>query len=282
MSKKQKVSAKTRPPLKWAGGKFRIVDEICRLLPKGKRLIEPFVGSGAVFLNTDFEQYVISDINYDLILFYRILKKEQKKFISNAKRLFTSRNNNAESYYRLRKEFNTTTNPLRKATLFLYLNKHGYNGLCRYNAAGEMNVPFGRYKKPYFQERELLAFIEKAERVSIKHEDFAKAMRSAHIGDVIYCDPPYVPLSDTSNFTTYSAGGFSRSDQQRLADIAEETAKRGIPVLISNHYTSDTSRMYRAAKAAKLESLNVRRLISCNSSKRENAREVLALFCPNS
>lgn len=277
MSDKQKPIAKTRPPLKWAGGKFRIVDDIRRLLPQGKRLIEPFVGSGAVFLNTEYERYVINDVNRDLTLFYKILKKEQKRFISLSKKLFTPKNNIAKRYYQFRDEFNAIDEPLRKAALFLYINKHGYNGLCRYNAAGEMNVPFGRYKEPYFPEREILAFIKKAARISIKSEDFAKVMESAHSGDVIYCDPPYVPLSNTSNFTSYSAGGFSLYDQQRLAGLAKKTAKRGIPVLISNHYTPDTARMYQDAE---LTRLSVRRLISCNSSKREHAAEVLALFRP--
>ncbi|MGQ0658094.1 MAG: Dam family site-specific DNA-(adenine-N6)-methyltransferase [Chromatiales bacterium] len=271
--------AKTRPPLKWAGGKYRIVGEIRRLLPSGKRLVEPFVGSGAVFLNTNYERYLISDINRDLILFYRTLKERERRFIAYCKKFFSPGCNKATVYYRLRDEFNATIDPLRKAGLFLYLNKHGYNGLCRYNAAGDMNVPFGRYKKPYFPEREMLAFIQKAKHVSIQQRDFASVMQSARKGDVIYCDPPYVPLSETSNFTSYSAGGFSLEDQRRLAELAEETAQRGIPVLISNHYTVYTETIYGRAE---LTRLSVRRLISCNSSKREHAAEILALFCGES
>ena len=270
-------AAKVRPPLKWAGGKFRIIDDIRQLLPAGKRLIEPFVGSGAVFLNTDYDRYIVNDINRDLTLFYRVLKKKRDGFISYSRRFFTSTHNTAVCYYKLREDFNATANSTRKAALFLYLNKHGYNGLCRYNTAGEMNVPFGRYKEPYFPEREMLAFIKKANRITIQNKDFAAVMQAAIEGDVIYCDPPYVPLSQTSNFTSYSAGGFSILDQQRLAYLAERTAKRGIPVLISNHWTPYTKTIY---KKARLKRLKVRRLISCNSNNRENAAEVLALFLP--
>jgi len=266
---------KVRPPLKWAGGKYRLIEEIRRLLPGGSRLIEPFVGSAAVFLNTEYERYLISDINRDLILFYRTLKTERHRFITYCRKLFIPGHNTATAYYQLRDEFNSTRKPLRKAALFLYLNKHGYNGLCRYNNAGDMNVPFGRYEQPYLPEREMLAFIHKAERLRIQHEDFTVVMRAARKGDVIYCDPPYVPLSDTSNFTSYSAGGFSLGDQRRLAELAEETAGRGIPVLISNHCTAYTETIYARAVVSRL---SVRRLISCNGSKREHAKEILALF----
>jgi DNA adenine methylase len=268
-----------RPPLKWAGGKYQIVNKIREQLPKGNRLIEPFVGSGVVFLNSSFQRYTVNDLNEDLIAFYRSLKKLRDTFISRCKPLFTPENNAAERYYELRDEFNSTTDKERKSAIFLYINKHGYNGLCRYNASGEFNVPFGRYRKPYFPEKELRLMASKLQKTAICCQDFESVMRNAEPGDVVYCDPPYVPLSDTSNFTSYSAGGFRNEDQIRLARVAKDISTKGVAVLISNHRTRFTRDIYR--DATRTSFLSVRRLISCNGSKRELAQELLALYLPD-
>ncbi len=275
MSRKT-VNGAIRPFLKWAGNKYRILDEIRPLLPEGRRLIEPFAGSAALFLNSQFDKYLITDVNADLINLYNVLKKHGEDFIEQARRLFAPRFNNAETYYRRREEFNRCSDPLRKAALFVYLNRHGYNGLCRYNSSGGFNVPFGRYAQPYFPEEEMRAFRRKARRAVFRHRDFQWAFAQARPGDVIYCDPPYVPLSRSASFTAYSAGGFGLTHQALLAQLAAQAAARGIPVLISNHNTDDTRRYYR--HASKHHYFQVRRYISCNGRKREDAGEVLALF----
>lgn len=272
-------SKKIRPPLKWAGGKYQLLEDIKNMLPPGNRLIEPFVGSGIVFLNSNYRRYVLNDINKDLMTFYKVLKKDGLKFINYCRKLFIPKNNTPEEYYDLREEFNTVKDEFRKSALFLYINKHGYNGLCRYNSKGNINVPFGRYKTPYFPEKELYLFWVKSKRATLKVKDFEIIMREALPGDVIYCDPPYVALSNTSNFTAYSAGGFDKDKQIRLALAAQEVADRGIPVLISNHSTPYTKKIYQNA-TIKSEHV-VRRLISCNSSKREHAKELLALYLPS-
>jgi len=273
MAKRQTM---TRPFLKWAGSKYRVLEHIREMLPAGQRLIEPFAGSGAVFMNTEFDSYLLADANADLINLYQILKTQGEDFISECERLFQARTNQEAYYYRRREEFNRCRNPRRKAALFIYLNRHGYNGLCRYNAAGIFNVPFGRYKRPYFPAQELLAFYHKSTRAEFVHLDFDAVMQSAQIGDVVYCDPPYVPLSSSANFTCYSAGGFDMPQQQRLADLAEQARQRGIPVLISNHNTHFTRKAYRSAN--NIKRFSVRRFISCNGDKRQNAGELLALF----
>ena len=130
-----------RPFLKWAGNKYRIVERVKACLPTGKRLIEPFVGSGAVFLNTGYPRYLLADSNKDLIDLYQHLKKDGPTFIEECRRLFRRANNTAEAYYRLRAEFNACTDTRRRAVLFVYLNRHGYNGLCRYNASGRTPFP---------------------------------------------------------------------------------------------------------------------------------------------
>jgi DNA adenine methylase len=264
-----------RPFLKWAGNKHQILEHIKSVLPAGKRLIEPFVGSGAVFLNTDYPSYLLSDINEDLINLYKILQKEGPDFIEYCREFFTLDNNHEKTYYAYRDAFNKTDDLRLRSALFLYMNKYGYNGLCRYNARGEINVPFGRYDRPYFPEKEMLYFHEKAQNAVFECADFRKVMKKAIRGDVVYCDPPYVPLSGTANFTNYSAGGFDMDKQKELALMAEKLSRKKIPVLISNHKTDDVTKFYESAK---IIDLKVRRTISCNGAKREKVNEVLALF----
>ncbi|WP_416224235.1 Dam family site-specific DNA-(adenine-N6)-methyltransferase [Thiohalophilus sp.] len=265
-----------RPFLKWAGNKFRILEHIIPMLPEGKRLVEPFAGSAALFLNSDYDRYLLSDRNADLISLYNLLKQEGAEFIDYCAQYFIARNNQEKRYYRLREQFNACDEPHLRAALFIYLNRHGYNGLCRYNASGGFNVPFGRYKRPYFPQKEMLAFHHRAQRAEFLLGDFEQTMQQARPGDVIYCDPPYVPLSTSANFTTYSAGGFSLDDQQTLAELAQACAQRGVPVLISNHNTAYTRKIYKPATRRK--PFQVQRYISCNGEKRNTAGEILALF----
>lgn len=265
-----------RPFLKWAGNKFRILHHIQPLLPRGQRLIEPFAGSGALFLNSEFDHYLLSDRNADLISLYNILKQDGEEFIDYCAQYFVSRNNQEKRYYHLRDQFNACDESHLRAALFIYLNRHGYNGLCRYNAGGGFNVPFGRYKRPYFPAREMRRFHHKAQRAEFQVCDFEQAMQQAGKGDVIYCDPPYVPLSASANFTSYSAGGFDLDQQALLAQLASTAAQRGIPVLISNHNTPFTRKTYQSAK--KIKRFKVQRYISCNGKQRNTAGEILALY----
>ncbi|MDQ0190325.1 Dam family site-specific DNA-(adenine-N6)-methyltransferase [Alicyclobacillus cycloheptanicus] len=264
-----------KPFLKWAGNKYRILHRIQQLLPRGQRLIEPFAGSAAVFLNTTFPQYVLNDANADLMNVYQTLKQYGRVYIQACQSLFKPEHNVAEVYYAYREEFNSTSDSFRKAVLFVYLNRHGYNGLCRYNKDGRFNVPFGRYRNPYFPLEEMLAFHRKAQFADLRCEDFETVMLQARPGDVVYCDPPYVPLSNTANFTSYHASGFGLEQQQRLAQLARTLAEHGIPVLISNHYNEFTRVTYASAA---ITAFHVPRFISCNGAKRQPAPELLALF----
>lgn len=264
-----------KPFLKWAGNKFQIVEQIREILPMGKRLLEPFVGSGAVFLNTDYPRYVLSDANGDLIHLYATLQAEGEVFVAYCRQFFGPDHNDPDVYYSRRALFNDTEDERLRSALFLYLNKHCYNGLCRYNAKGGFNVPFGRYKRPYFPEKELMFFAARASHAVFRQADFVESMRSAEKGDVVYCDPPYVPLSETANFTSYSAGGFGLDAQRSLADEARALAGRGIPVLISNHDTPFVREIYAGAE---IVGLQVQRYISRDGNNRNKAGEVLALF----
>ncbi|AEX23280.1 Dam family site-specific DNA-(adenine-N6)-methyltransferase [Vibrio parahaemolyticus] len=267
---------KQRAFLKWAGGKYGLVEDIQRHLPPARKLVEPFVGAGSVFLNTDYDQYLLADINPDLINLYNLIKARPEEYISEAKRWFVAENNRKEAYLSIRAEFNKTDDVMYRSLAFLYMNRFGFNGLCRYNKKGGFNVPFGSYKKPYFPEAELEFFAEKAKKATFVCEGYPETFRRARKGSVVYCDPPYAPLSNTANFTSYAGNGFTLDDQAALADIAERTAtERGIPVLISNHDTTLTRRLYHGAD---LSVVKVKRTISRNGSGRNKVDELLALF----
>ena len=268
---------KNRAFLKWAGGKYPLLDDIKRHLPQGECLIEPFVGAGSVFLNTDFSRYILADINSDLISLYNIVKTRTDEYVQASRELFMPETNQAEVYYRFREEFNASQDPFRRAVLFLYLNRFGYNGLCRYNLRGEFNVPFGRYKKPYFPEAELYHFAEKAQNAKFHCLSYEECMDRADSNSVVYCDPPYAPLSATANFTAYHTNSFSPKEQAHLAEMAEKLVSKQIPVLISNHDTPDTREWYRAAKHFQVK---VRRSISSNGGTRKKVNELLALYKP--
>lgn len=264
-----------KPFLKWAGGKTKLCDRINSILPKGNRLVEPFVGSGAVFLNTDFDSYYLADNNPDLINLFNHLKNDGMDFIKYSKSFFVENNNNKEVYNELRNTFNNTSDTQLKSALFIYLNRHCFNGLCRYNSKGKFNVPFGNYSKPYFPEKEMVYFLEKSNKAVFEISDFSNTMESTIIGDVVYCDPPYVPISNTANFTTYSSGGFDISQQEKLVSFSISLKERGIPVVISNHSTEWTLEHYKDGTIVEFE---VQRNISCKGDSRNKVKELLVIF----
>lgn len=266
---------KTRPFLKWAGNKYRCMEQILQALPKATRLIEPFAGSASVFLNSNYSNYLIAEGNQDLINLFKQLKEDGERFIQDCQQLFTERNNNASMYYQFRDEFNTSSDRRRKSLLFLYLNRHGYNGLCRYNRKGIYNVPFGRYQNPYFPQKEMQAFYLKSRDAEFIHSDFRQTFQHAVRGDVIYCDPPYVPLEQASNFSSYTNNQFGEDEQIVLAQLATAAANRGITVIISNHDTDFTRHHYQAST---IHSFLVRRSISCQMSSRAHVKELIAIF----
>ncbi|PCS22204.1 Dam family site-specific DNA-(adenine-N6)-methyltransferase [Candidatus Enterovibrio escicola] len=267
---------KHRAFLKWAGGKYSLVEDIRHHLPEGKKLIEPFVGAGSVFLNTDYEQYRLSDINPDLTNLYNLVKQSPERYIDDARKLFQPKYNQKVAYLAIREEFNASKDPYLRALYFLYMNRHGFNGLCRYNKKGSFNVPFGTYKKPYFPQAEIEFFSEKAKKATFICEGYQQSFTHASLGSVIYCDPPYAPLSGTANFTTYSAKGFSLYDQALLGKIAAKTVtQRNIPVLISNHDTPLIRHLYAGAY---INVVQVKRTISRNGEGRNKVDELLALF----
>ncbi|NKB46708.1 MAG: Dam family site-specific DNA-(adenine-N6)-methyltransferase [Legionellales bacterium] len=269
-----------KPFLKWAGNKYTLLERIKAVLPSGNRLVEPFTGAGSVFLNTHYPTYLLGENNRELLNLYHQLMHGQEQFIHYARRFFTPDTNQAEAYYKLRDRFNNTRSLKLKAALFLYLNRHTYNGLCRFNSSGHFNAPFGKFNRIYFPEAEMLNFIAKASQAEFVEADFLTTLTQVQLGDVVYCDPPYVPWSPTADFTCYSGQPFSETDQQALATKAEQLANQGIPVIISNHDTTYTRQLYQAAQVI---SFPVKRLINCNGENRHKpVQELLAIYQPSS
>ena len=267
-----------RPPLKWAGGKYAVLPVLKRAFPsRAKRLIEPFVGSAVVFMNVQYPTAQLSDNNRDLVAFYRFLKEDAESFIHYCHELFGGQSNTREVYLQRRKDFNASTDARERSALLLYLNRHGYNGLYRVNSKGAFNVPFGRYKRPKFPEEAMRIFAAQAQNASISHQTFELSMANAGEGDLVYCDPPYVPLSGTADFTSYTDVGFGLKDQIKLRDCAWDAAARGALVIISNHDTELSRQLYTGAR---LRTFDVRRSISRDANNRGPAPELLAIFRP--
>ncbi|MFT4058070.1 MAG: Dam family site-specific DNA-(adenine-N6)-methyltransferase [Legionella sp.] len=266
---------KIRSFLKWAGSKYNCLDKIIPFLPSGKRLIEPFAGSGAVFMNTHYSIHLLAESNLDLVNLFTCLQKEGEQFIKFCQKYFKPETNNKELYYQIRADFNQSAYNRQRAAFFLYLNRHGYNGLCRYNSKGGYNVPFGQYIKPYFPVNEMKLFHAKSQTAEFLHQDFRKTFEYAERGDVIYCDPPYVPLRETTNLLPYTNKLFTTEDQIELTELAKETAAKGIPVILSNHDTAFTRHYYRKAK---IKSFPVARFINCQGNLRKPAKELIAIF----
>ena len=266
---------KIRPFLKWAGSKYNCLNKIISALPPGRRLIEPFAGSGVIFMNAHYSSYLLAESNADLINMYITLKKQGETFIEYCQQYFQPEFNCKESYYELRAEFNQLNRSSKKSALFLYLNRHGFNGLCRYNSKGIFNVPFGLYKKPYFPQQEMTLFHQKSKQAQFIQNDFRKTFELAEPGDIIYCDPPYVPLLETTKPFSYTQKRFEQEDQIELAELAMETAAKGIPVIISNHDTAFTRHHYQKAE---IKSFSVSRVINCDAELRQPAKEIIAIF----
>lgn len=265
-----------RPFLKWAGGKYSLLPELYDLIPAGQRLIEPFVGAGSVFLNSDkHEVFLLADVNADLINLYQMLAVVPEQVTAWARRMF-SHLNTEEKFLAARDEFNAQkmAGPERAAA-FLFLNRHCFNGLTRYNLSNHFNVGFGKYLAPYFPEREINAFAAISHNCVFLNAGFIRTLALAGEGDVVYCDPPYEPLPGTKGFTNYAAGGFTWDDQVALAESCVAAHQRGAKVLISNSTAPRIIKLYEQ-HGFSLHHIRARRSISSKASTRETAKDIVA------
>ena len=261
-----------RSYLQWAGGKGKLLPQLLSVLETNKKslFIEPFVGAGNVALNFECDQYVLGDLNEDLINSHKIVCSEHyQDYVEKCREVFSQ---GFDSYYKLREVFNDTSDILERAILFQYLNKHGFNGLCRYNKKGVFNVPRGSIPKSgqkEIPEKQLEIFHGKFDPEDFRVSSFEDLM--SYKDALIYCDPPYVPLS-TSSFN-YTQGGFGYTDQVKLRDLARESSST---VIISNHSTSVTKDLYKDAD--EFYEFDVQRTISCDGKNRVRVKECLVVY----
>lgn len=232
-----------RPFLKWAGGKRQLLPELRKHVPASYgRYFEPFVGAGALFFALQPRDAVLGDVNRRLVRTYKGVRDRVGDVV---KRLRTYRHDR-DFYYELRELDVDRKTDAAVAAWFIYLNKTGYNGLYRVNRDNRFNVPFGRYTNPGICQEDLLrACSATLARAELREGDFEAAVRDARRGDFVYFDPPYVPLSATSSFTSYTSGGFGPEDQARLRDVAWRLRQRGVHVLLSNSSAPGVRDLYR-------------------------------------
>ncbi|MFU0912840.1 DNA adenine methylase [Kluyvera intermedia] len=268
----------SKPFLKWAGGKFTQLNDLFPYIPGGKRLIEPFVGGGSVFLGSEkHSSFLLADVNPDLINLYQMLSVVPDTVECSARWMF-EKMGTPENYELIRQEFNgQALDVAERAAAFLYLNRHCFNGLMRYNLSHQFNVGWGKYKSPYFPEKELKAFADKAHSCVFMTAGFRRTIGLAGNGDVVYCDPPYEPMPGTSGFTAYSAGGFSWDNQIELVECCVAAHKRGASVVISNSTAPNIIELYEQHGFV-LNTIPARRSISCKSSTREVAKDLVAVL----
>ncbi len=265
------------PILKWAGGKRQIIGELTdRLPPYFYTYREPFLGGGALFFKLcelrGAVRSVISDINPDLIALYQIIRDQKDELISYLHVMGFG--NNRNDYYKAREIYNSAAeNPLMKSALLIYLNRHGFNGLYRLNSSGRYNVPFGRYTNPSIpSDMEISRASECLARSSISHGDFRAALSYAEAGDFAYLDPPYMPVSATARFTSYSSMGFTWKDQKDLAKVAEDLDRKGVKFLLSNAATDEIEGLYSSYR---IEKIMARRNINSKPEGRGKIPELI-------
>jgi DNA adenine methylase len=268
------------PFLKWAGGKRKVVPHLLELLPERCGCYhEPFVGGGALFFNlaaaqpSPFAGAVLADGNQRLMRCYRAVRDEVEQVIRLLELYQVA--HGEDFFYKLRATDVDQGTDYEVAAWLIYLNRTAFNGLYRVNSKGGFNVPFGRYKAPVVCHAEhLRACSGLLQGVGLHDQGFDAVGERAQSGDVVYFDPPYVPLSDTASFTAYTRAGFGPDDQLRLRDLAVELAGRGITVLLSNHDTPAVRELYDPVHF-ELRVVPVARAINSKASKRGKVDELV-------
>ena len=237
---------RTKPFLRWAGGKTKFVHEIVSRLPSlpgGGTYYEPFLGAGAVFLAYAPARASLSDLNPDLVDTFAAIRDHPAEV---AKRLHALHSRDSEhSYYCVRDQFNSGGTPWLQAARFIYLNQTSFNGIYRVNRRGQYNVPYGFKPKPNIPNRTVLESVACIlKNATIQIADYKQALAKAAAGDIIYLDPPYPPLNGTSYFTHYTKERFGNEDQVEVARMAKSLWDRGCIVIVTNANTPLIRKLY--------------------------------------
>ena len=270
------LETKARPFLKWAGGKTRLLPELLARLPESFTVYhEPMLGGGAMFfaLSERITRAYLSDLSPDLINCFRCVRDQLPALVQDL-----AQHRYEESYYYElrnadRSEQIRTWSDVQRASRNIYLNKTCYNGLYRVNSRGEFNVPFGRYTNPTILDGENLAACSGAlQKAELTCGSFEEVLNNVGQNDFVYFDPPYDPLSQTANFTSYHKEGFDTGSQIALRDVCRELDARGVQFMLSNSYTTLSLELYREFH---LELVEAPRAINSQGSRRGKVREIV-------
>jgi DNA adenine methylase len=253
------------PFVKWVGGKTNLLPALLKRMPeKFNRYHEPFIGGGALFFQTAPDASFISDVNYDLMLSYQIVKMDPHELVLRINRHFE---NHSKKYYYTIRNLHKVKNPLARVARFIYLNRACFNGLYRENKKGEFNVPIGtRNKMPDDYEKNLMfcSRVLQTTNISIRH--FSQ-MSSPTKEDLVYFDPPY-----DATFNQYSARSFTKEDQTELRDLCVELDRKKVYFMVSN---SDTDFIRQLYSRFKIEKISIFDSISSKTNDRKNRNEVI-------
>lgn len=267
-----------QPFTKWTGGKRQLLPVIRELMPKTyNRYFEPFVGGGALFFDLAPKDAVINDFNAELINCYQQIKDNPQELIEILK--VHQEYNSKEYYLDLRSadrdERIDMMSEVQRAARILYMLRVDFNGLYRVNSKNQFNVPYGRYKNPKIVDENLISAIStylNNNQIEIKKGDFEKAVLDVQTGDFVYFDPPYIPLSETSAFTSYTHEGFSYDDQVRLRDTFKTLSDAGAYVMLSNSSSFLVEELYRDFNIHHVEAI---RTNGAKSSSRGKISEII-------
>jgi DNA adenine methylase len=265
------------PVLKWAGGKRQLIPQLAKFVPAQYNIyIEPFVGGGALFFWLKPKKAILIDNNPELMNVYGVIKEDVDDLIS----ALGAHLNEEEYYYRVRNVDRdqatfASWSAVDRAARTIYMNRVCYNGLYRVNKKGEFNVPFGSYTDPVIcDEENLLAVHEVLQNVTLVTGSFERCLEFAMKDDFVYMDPPYVPLSGTAYFTSYTRDCFDAAQQEALYGVFVELDRRGCHLLLSNSYCEPILDLY---KDYRIETIMANRAINSDATKRGKIKEVLVL-----
>lgn len=267
------------PFVKWAGGKRQLLDKISERIPRiYNNYFEPFIGGGAVLLELQPRKAIINDINASLINAYRTIASNPQEFIEIIRKIDSEIGEDGKTYYySLREHYNDKLIKeefdAELAALFVFINKHCFNGLYRVNAKGLFNVPYNNSKKSSINEESIMAVSEYLKNVTIMLGDFEEACKGAKNGDLVFFDSPYAPLNPTS-FESYTKEGFDIDSHERLAKLFDDLTKKGCYCMLTNHNTEFINELY-GNKGYKIDVVNVKRMINSDASKRTGEEVII-------
>ena len=270
----EKLKKETYPIVKWVGGKRQLMFELLKNMPKSySRYFEPFIGGGALFFELQPDNAYISDMNEELINLYQVVKDNVDELIDDLSKHEVSKEYFLEIRNIDRTEKYAELSNVERASRFIYLNRTCFNGMYRVNSKGEFNVPFGHYKNPrIIDENNLLNCSELLKKTEIKCADFTEILAKVKKGDFVYFDPPYVPLNETSSFTSYTKDGFDIDMQFKLRDVCDELDSMSVKFMLSN---SDTKLVNELYSNYKIKKVFASRQINANADGRGKITEVL-------